>query len=162
MLELIGFIFSSSIGTIGHFLYEFTNKNSLIGFFFAKDESVWSHLKIGITPILFFSIVEKCKLINNEHVFAIKGASILIFASIIIIFYYLEKLIIKKNIAIYNIILFYVAMFISYLSSFLLLNIINLPKIIIIIGIVILIITIIIYFYSAIFKPTFLIFKDSK
>lgn len=159
MLILFGMIFTLVVGIIGHFLYDFTNKNKLIGFFFAKDESVWSHLKLGITPTIIWSIVEKIKLIDNANVWAITGISLFVFSIIIIIFYYLEKVIIKKDIAIYNISLFIIAVIVEYITSFLLFNMISLSLIIKILGYLNLIIIFLLYLYSEIFKPNFTIFK---
>ncbi len=159
MLILFGMIFTLVVGIIGHFLYDFTNKNKLIGFFFAKDESVWSHLKLGITPTIIWSIVEKIKLIDNANVWAITGISLFVFSIIIIIFYYLEKVIIKKDIAIYNISLFIVAVIAEYITSFLLFNMISLSLIIKILGYLNLVIIFLLYLYSEIFKPNFTIFK---
>ena len=91
MLELILFFIASIMGTLGHYLYSITNNNPIAGFFFAKNESTFEHLKLGITPILILSIVEKTKLINN-NILAIKGIQIFVFSTIIIVFYYLKKL----------------------------------------------------------------------
>ena len=64
MIELILFFVASIMGTLGHFIYSITNNNPIAGFFFAKNESTFEHLKLGITPILFLSIVEKLSLIH--------------------------------------------------------------------------------------------------
>ncbi len=159
MLELILFFIASIMGTLGHYLYNITNNNPIAGFFFAKNESTFEHLKLGITPILFLSIVEKTKLINN-NILAIKGIQIFIFSTIIIVFYYLKKLFFKKENAIYNIALFYISLFISYVISFILLNIIDLNIIIRILGILSLCLFISLYFYTALFEPNYLIFKN--
>lgn len=159
MINLLLFFISSIIGTLGHFLYKLTNNNRLIGFFFAKNESTFEHLKLGITPIFLLSIVEKIKLMNN-NILIIKGIQCLVFSSIIIIFFYGKKLLIKNNNALYNILLFYISLFISYVISFILSNMITLPISFKIIGIISIIITIASYFYSSLFKPNFFIFKD--
>lgn len=161
MIELWGFLFASTVGTIGHFLYKWSKGNAIIGFFFARNESIWSHLKLGITPILLWSIVEKRLLINNSNVWAIKGFSLIIFSAIIIIFFYLSKLLKKEN-YIFNIILFYVAIFGAYLTSFLLLNSIYIPFFIKLLGLSTIFLIIFLYIYEAIFKPNYLIFKIPK
>lgn len=162
MIELFGIILSSISGTIGYFLYKFTNNNKLIGFLFSKNKSLFSYLKLGITPILLYSIVEKTKLINNDNVLAIKGFSILIFVLTYSLFYYLGKIIRKKEMPIYNISLLYISLFTSYTISFLLLNIIDLSLIIIITGYLFLLLTIFCYIYDKIAKPNYLIFKAPK
>ena len=86
---------ASIIGTLGHYLYKLSGNNSLVGFLFARNESTFEHLKLGITPILILSIVEKVRLLNN-NLLSIKGIQILIFSLIIIFFYYGKRLFFKK------------------------------------------------------------------
>ena len=38
MIEIFGLLFSSLLGTIGHFLYNLTNKNKIVGLLFAQNE----------------------------------------------------------------------------------------------------------------------------
>lgn len=159
LLELLLFLIASIIGTLGHYLYKLSRNNSLIGFFFARNESTFEHLKLGITPILILSIVEKMRLLNN-NLLSIKGIQILIFSLIIIIFYYGKKLFFKKNNAIYNITLFYIALFISYVVSFILINMVSIPITIKIVGIVSILLFIFLYCYSSIFELNCFIFKD--
>lgn len=159
LLELLLFLFSSIIGTLGHYLYKLSGNNSLVGFLFARNESTFEHLKLGITPILILSIVEKVRLLNN-NLLSIKGIQILIFSLIIIVFYYGRKLFFKKNNAIYNITLFYIALFVSYVISFIMINMISIPITIKIIGIVSILLFVFLYFYSSIFELNCFIFKD--
>lgn len=159
MLELVLFFISSVLGFLGHFLYKYSNEFWLVGFLFARNESTFEHLKLGITPILILSIVEKIKLFNN-NLLAIKGIQILVFSLIIIIFYYGKRLISKKENALYNIFLFFISLLISYIVSFILLNMVIIPIYIKIIGVVSLLINIFLYFYSFIVNPNCLIFKD--
>ena len=159
MLELLLFLMASIIGTLGHYLYKLSGNNSLVGFLFARNESTFEHLKLGVTPILILSIVEKVRLLNN-NLLSIKGIQILIFSLIIIVFYYGKRLFFKKNNAIYNITLFYIALFISYVISFIMINMISIPITIKIIGIVSILLFIFPYIYSSIFELNCFIFKD--
>ena len=43
---------------IGHFLYDWSNRNALFGFLFAKNESTCEHIKLGVTPIMLWTIIE--------------------------------------------------------------------------------------------------------
>ena len=58
VLEIIGLVFSIVVGTIGHFLYDWSNQNKVIGFLFAKNESTWEHIKLGVTPIILWTLLE--------------------------------------------------------------------------------------------------------
>lgn len=52
---LIGIFFVLTIGTLSHFLYDWTNKNFLIGFFIPVNESVWEHMKLLFFPMMLYS-----------------------------------------------------------------------------------------------------------
>ena len=70
IIEIFGLLFSMILGTIGHFLYDLANKNKIIGFLFSKDESLIEHLKLGVTPILMWTIVELFTFNLNNLFFA--------------------------------------------------------------------------------------------
>ena len=44
--NLIAFLVISILGTIGHFLFEWTGENAIVGLFFPVNESTWEHLKL--------------------------------------------------------------------------------------------------------------------
>lgn len=51
-----GIIFVSVIGTPWHFVYEWSGKNFIIGFFFPVNESTWEHMKMLFFPMLLYSL----------------------------------------------------------------------------------------------------------
>lgn len=53
----IGFFFVLITGTISHFIYDWTGKNALAGFFFPVNESVREHMKLIFFPMLAFSLL---------------------------------------------------------------------------------------------------------
>ena len=115
-VEIIGLVFEIILGTLGHFLYEITNHNKIIGFFFSKSENVWEHLKLGITPIILWTIIEL--FINNfPNLFFAKFVSILAFSISIIILYNTIKFLFKKNILFLDILIFYISLGISSIVS---------------------------------------------
>lgn len=46
------------LGTLLHFLYEWTGYNYLVGFISPVNESTWEHLKLLFFPVLFLSVFE--------------------------------------------------------------------------------------------------------
>lgn len=121
-IEIIGLVFEIILGTIGHFLYEWSNYNKVIGFLFSKNESTWEHIKLGITPIILWTFVELfTKKFSN--LFFAKFVSIIAFSFCLLILYTSYKYIFKKNIIFVDIIIFYISLFISSLVSIKLLNI---------------------------------------
>lgn len=109
ILEIIGLVFEIILGTVGHFLYEWSGNNKLIGFLFSKSESVWEHLKLGITPILLWTIIELCTL-NFNNLFFAKFANIVTFSISTLVLYGSLKYFLKKNILFLDILIFYISL----------------------------------------------------
>ena len=57
-IELIVTILELILGTLLHFIYEWSGNNAIIASFSAVNESVWEHLKLLYFPFLFVSIWE--------------------------------------------------------------------------------------------------------
>ncbi len=55
---LMGIIVVSVIGTLFHFVFEWTNNNTIVGIFTPINESIWEHLKLLFYPIFLYSIIE--------------------------------------------------------------------------------------------------------
>ena len=52
----IGIVFSVIVGTLAHFVYEWTGKNSIAAIFFPIDESVWEHVKLLFFLTLLYGL----------------------------------------------------------------------------------------------------------
>ena len=50
-----GIAFVLIVGTLSHFLYEWTGKNFVAGLFTPVNESVWEHMKLVFFPMLLYS-----------------------------------------------------------------------------------------------------------
>lgn len=46
-----GIFFTLILGSLGHFFYEWSDNNYVVGLFFATNESVWEHIKLALFPI---------------------------------------------------------------------------------------------------------------
>ena len=49
--ELVGFFFTSILGCLLHFVYEWTGENIIAAIFSATDESTFQHLKLFFFPL---------------------------------------------------------------------------------------------------------------
>lgn len=116
IIEILGLLFSIIVGTIGHFLYEWSGYNKIIGFFFSRNENTWEHIKLGITPIILWTIIELLTFDFNNLFFA-KFSSIIAFSISLIVLYYGYKKIFKKNILFLDILVFYISLGISSIVS---------------------------------------------
>lgn len=56
--NLIAFIVIGGLGSLFHFVYEWTNENMIVGLFFSVNESVWEHLKLIFYPALIYFTAE--------------------------------------------------------------------------------------------------------
>ena len=159
LIEIIGLVFSMIIGTIGHFLYDWSNRNVLFGFLFAKNESTWEHIKLGVTPIMLWTIIELLTS-NLNCLFFAKFISVIVFILLLLVFYYGYKYIFKKNNMFYDIALFYVCLSISFVVSIIIIKSINCNLILNIVGFIG--VSSIVYLYTKFNKktPELIIFKE--
>lgn len=51
-LFIWGFLFMSVIGTLLHFVYEWSGNNSIVRLFAPWNESTWEHMKLLFFPML--------------------------------------------------------------------------------------------------------------
>ena len=87
--ELVGFGFVCLLGTVGHFLYEWTDENRYIGAFFAVNESTWEHMKLLFVPYFIYVVAECFSLAREmENFLAAKATGALAGITSIPIIYY--------------------------------------------------------------------------
>lgn len=51
-----GIVFVSVLGTLSHFLYEWTGKNIAVGLFTPVSESIWEHIKLLFFPMVLYTL----------------------------------------------------------------------------------------------------------
>ena len=56
--EIMGFAVTGLLGTLLHFVYEWTGENRIVAAFSAVNESTWEHMKLLFVPFLVFAVVE--------------------------------------------------------------------------------------------------------
>ncbi|TDX53249.1 DUF6512 family protein [Orenia marismortui] len=56
--EIIGVFWIIIVGSMLHFLYDWSNSSLIVAIFSPVNESVWEHLKLGYWSLLFFSLIE--------------------------------------------------------------------------------------------------------
>ena len=56
--EVAGFLFTSALGTVLHFVYEWSGGALAAAFVSAVNESTWEHMKLLFVPMLLFSAVQ--------------------------------------------------------------------------------------------------------
>lgn len=56
--KMAGFIFTSIVGTLLHFLFDLTGGNWAAGLVSAVNESIWEHMKLIYVPMVIFAVIE--------------------------------------------------------------------------------------------------------
>lgn len=63
---IISCIISIIIGTLLHFVYEWSGNNFIVGLFAPVNESVWEHLKLILLPATLFGIFFSYYIMKNS------------------------------------------------------------------------------------------------
>ena len=112
---VIAIIFISVIGTLLHFMYEWSGHNKVISLFVAVNESTWEHIKIALTPTFIWALYDGAVYGLNPNYFEAKALSILVIIVLIPLLFYAYQLITKKAILAIDITIFYLTIIISNL-----------------------------------------------
>ncbi len=157
--QIFSVIFTFILGTLLHFIFEWSGENVFVASFSAINESVWEHLKLLYFPMLLTLIIGYFYIGKNMPNFLCsKTVGAITSMLFTVIFFYTYSGILCKNIAIIDISLFFVATILGEYVAYRLMNSIFRCNNKIAIFILILIgICFIIFTYSA---PKLGIFKD--
>lgn len=113
--QIGGFVFTSILGTLLHFLYDICGKSIILAPFSAVNESTWEHMKILFIPMFIFAFIEN-KFIGNRYpdLFSAKLLGILLGLILIPVLFYSYTGIIGKSIDFINISIFFLAAAVVY------------------------------------------------
>ena len=113
--QMVGFVFTAVVGTLLHFLFDWTGGNAVIALFSAVNESIWEHLKLLFYPMLVFAVMEYFYWGKDvESFWSIKWMGSLIGLVLIPVAYYTYTGILGINADWFNIALFFLAAGVSY------------------------------------------------
>ena len=122
----LGVIVISALGTLAHFLYDWSHQNKILGLFAAVNESTWEHIKIALTPTFLWSLYDGAIYGLNPNYFLAKLLSLIVIALFIPLVFYSYQRISKKPILAIDILTFYVAIILSQLTFY---TVIDLPPV---------------------------------
>ena len=107
--QIFNTIFVFALGTLLHFVYDWSGQNQIIGAFSAVNESTWEHLKLIYFPMLITIIIGFFYLGKNTSNFMCsKTIGLLVALAFTVIFFYTYTGILGKNIAIIDISSFFI------------------------------------------------------
>lgn len=122
-LEFLGFIFVSVFGTLGHFVFDWSNESKFVALFSPVNESPWEHLKLLFFPFLVFIIFTAIKLRQDKFNVSFAGfVSILLGMWGTLSYYYTLTGIIGKNNEFINISSFFIGVLIAVIINYIMLD----------------------------------------
>ncbi|WAJ26028.1 DUF6512 family protein [Lacrimispora xylanolytica] len=104
------------MGTLFHFAYEWSGENPVVGLISPVNESVWEHMKLIFFPMVIFGLLKKDKETNTCQTSAYY-AGMLTGTFLIPVVFYIYTAILGKSSLIFDILLFYVSVFIAFAIS---------------------------------------------
>lgn len=158
--SIIGFVFVSIVGSISHFVFGWSNYTTVIGCFFAVNESTWEHLKLLFFPYLIWTIAEFYLLKKEKGVLISKCIGVISGMLAVVIFYYTYTGVSGKSIELLNILSFFIGVGTAFLVDYFLIKSRKLSNISDTIALAIFIIISALFFIFTFAPPLIPLFKD--
>ena len=113
---IFGILFTAILGTILHFVYEWSGKNPIVGLFSPVNESVWEHLKLLYYPTSIWIFIGYFKYGRKSGNYLFSALTGLISGLIAIpVLFYIYTSICGKDILIIDIIIFIISIILCFL-----------------------------------------------
>ncbi len=114
--QAAGFAFTSLMGVLLHFLFDWTGQSAVIALFSAVNESIWEHMKLLFFPMLVFAFIQSRYLSDKYGNFwCVKAVGILTGTILIPVIYYTLNGAFGKMPDWTNIAVFFICAAISYI-----------------------------------------------
>ncbi len=112
--NIIAFFIIGILGTLGHFVYEWSGDTAVLGLFFPVNESTWEHLKLLFFPAVIYFTIEYFLLEEKPKSYIPASVlGILIGMLTIIVVFYTYRGVIGQNIDFLNILIYYLSVAIT-------------------------------------------------
>ena len=111
---LYGFAVVSLLGTLLHFLYEWTGESVLVAPFSAVNESTWEHMKLLFVPMFLFAIVQRFFFRDRDDFWCVKLRSAILGLVLIPVLFYTYNGVIGKSPDWINISIFFISAAVAY------------------------------------------------
>ena len=118
--QFSGFALTSLIGTLLHFLYDWTNKSVLVAPFSSVNESTWEHMKLIFFPMFLFALVQRIFFSTWKNFWCIKLCGILTGLVLVPVLFYTYNGVFGKSSHWANIFIFFISAAISFIIEWLL------------------------------------------
>lgn len=122
MIVIVEGLAVSIIGSLLHFVYEWSNKNKFVGIFAAVNESTWEHVKLALSGIFICTLVDVWWLGSNPNYWLARSVSFVVPVVVIPLIFYSYTKLTGKPILPVDIGTFIIASFLSALAFVLILQ----------------------------------------
>jgi hypothetical protein len=156
---VFGSLFIIIVGSLSHFIYEWSNDNPIVGLFVSVNESTWEHIKLAIFPALVLMVLQYPTLGKNKNFFIATFMSLLAMIILIPLFFYGYQLFFADSL-ILDILDFIISVIVGQYIFYKVMKMNEIPKICRISSIIGIIIIIIGYLTLTYFPPKIFLFKD--
>ncbi|MBR2938181.1 MAG: hypothetical protein IKB80_06810 [Oscillospiraceae bacterium] len=108
--QMGGFVFTGVLGTLLHFLFDWTGGSGVAALFSAVNESIWEHMKLLYYPMLAFAFIEYSKWGKDcPQFWCVKLVGMLVGLVVIPVIYYTYTGILGVSADWFNIAIFFLA-----------------------------------------------------
>ena len=117
--QAVGFAAVTFVGTILHFLYDWTGGSILVSPFSGVNESTWEHMKLLFWPMFLFALVQRLFFKDQENYWCVKLTQILLGLVLIPVLFYTYNGMFGKSPDWLNITIFYISALLVFLFEWL-------------------------------------------
>lgn len=158
LFTFISVIFTIALGSLGHFFYEWSGNNYIVGLFFATNESVWEHIKLALFPMFLCFLIYGLSTKGHNNYFSAFFMAMLTVILLIPAAFYGYTAMVGKSIIAVDITIFVLSIIIAYLVSYALMTSHNIPwlNLISVVGIAVIIVCFMTFTYN---PPDWIIFN---
>lgn len=154
----VGALFTLVLGTVGHFFYEWSGENKLVGIFFPVNESVWEHMKLTILPTMLYLGAAAVKVRGKNYALS-SFLALFVSAALIPLLFYSYTGIAGRSILAVDIAVFFFSVLAGYAAAFVAYNASPRPILneLAILGIIAIAVC---FFTFTAFPPDFILFRE--
>ena len=106
------------LGSVFHFLYDFSEQNPFTALFTPINESVWEHLKLLFFPLFFVTIIQYHVILPMKTAFfGSRLAGAWGGMAFIVIFFYIYTAVLGTDLLLMDLLLFVIGVFLSFYLS---------------------------------------------
>ena len=116
-----GALFTLIPGTVGHFFYEWSGENKIVGIFFPVNESTWEHMKLTLFPTMLYMGVSALFVKSKNYALA-SFVALFVSAALIPLLFYSYTAIAGRSYLPVDIAVFFVSVLTGYAFAYFALN----------------------------------------